>query len=88
MLDKNYTDISLSNQNYSTTGSISTYSAKYVPAAILLNIELVGFWSFRLRVSIIDLKDERLLACFENYKFKAKKKRWKKIIKDLSFFVE
>ena len=83
MLDKNYTDIFLSNQNNSTSGSITTYSAKYVPAAILISFKArQGFFRTRWSFSIIDLRDERLLAYFDNFK------SFTNFAKDLSVFVE
>jgi len=59
MLDKNYTDISITNQNSAVTGTIATYSAKYIPAAIIISIEHRGISSFTVKV--IDLRDQRLL---------------------------
>ena len=88
MLNKNYTDISISNQNNSTTGTISTYRAKYVPADIIISVQIGGAREFG--ISVIDLKDERLLANFNKYQAWSggDEKRIKKFIKDLSVFVE
>jgi len=59
MLDKNYTDFSITNQNNTTTGSISTYRGKYIPAAILVSVSRSGMSAFTIK--IIDLRDQRLL---------------------------
>ena len=88
MLKKNYTDFSISTQNNSTTGTISKYRAKYVPAAILISGKMDNL-SGTFRFSIIDLKDERLLAYFDKYpSWGGQKKAIRKFIKDLSAFVE
>ena len=92
MLNKNYTDFSISNQNNSTTGTIQTYSAKYIPAAVLINVEGNGVYRGTFRISLIDLKDERLLASFQEYCNFVDRKRTRKeinrFIQDLSVFLK
>ncbi|NMB82038.1 MAG: hypothetical protein GYA14_09495 [Ignavibacteria bacterium] len=69
-LSKVTTDFNISKNNNSTSGSVSTYKAKYIPAAIVISAKL----SFKYYaaatyfnggfIRILDLTDNKLLVSF------------------------
>jgi hypothetical protein len=69
-INKVTTDIAISQQNNSINGSVSTYGAKYIPAAIVINVNL-SFTHYPAAtyfdggyIRIIDLADKKLLVSF------------------------
>jgi len=69
-LNKTTTDFAVSTNNNSVNGSVSTYNAKYIPAAIVITVS-VSFTHYPAAtyfdggyIRILDLKDNRLLVSF------------------------
>ena len=81
IITKNYTDTDLSKTENSTKGTTAQYDAKYIPAAILINVTITqgSTWLFR----VIDLKDKRLLYSKE---YINSAKMTDKFIEDISMF--
>jgi len=86
MLDKNYTDYSIDNNDNSTIGSIASYRGRYIPAAILITVSQSGTSAFIIK--IIDLRDQRLLFTKRYVYWTTVQKVTNKFMKDISPFIE
>ena len=69
-LDKITTDIDASWDSNSINGSVSTYKAKYIPAAVVISVDLSFYYPdahFNFNggyIRIFDMRDKKLLASF------------------------
>ena len=69
-LNKITVNIDASRDNNSINGSISTYSAKYIPAAVVISVDLSFYYPdvhFNFNggfIRIFDMRDKKLLASF------------------------
>ena len=84
IITRNYTDIDLNRTENSTQGTITRYNAKYIPAAVLINVTGAGMSQWRFKV--IDLKDQRLLYSKVYLYGTTVQKMVNKFIKDISTF--
>jgi hypothetical protein len=69
-LDKTTTDFNISRRNRSVDGSVSTYNARYIPAAIVITVSMkftyypAATYFDGGYIRILDLTDKRLLVSF------------------------